>query len=354
MKRALGAVALCALFGMLAMIGLAVSSKALVRRPGSFLRVLPPHPAVQRGTMDIKYNSYYIAGVSKSRVYLGNYKAPLHILVINKALTDSQQYRIIIPDVERVRYWSLRVRVDSPYFFLADGTVPRIYKGLIRTWYGYRVPNDSAYFLDFRPMGPTSFAIRSMSAETGEYELGKEMWATDSVVLRPDILEKQIDGKFCVDGTMAYDKDFSRLVYTYYYRNQFIVMDSNLNVISRGRTIDTVSKAKISVATMESGRVSTMSSPPLLVNRRCRVDGKWLFVNSNLVARNESVSDFDKLSVIDVYGLDSVKYEFSFYLSHFTYAKVGDFFVCDGKLFAIFDHFISSFDLQADYFNSKP
>lgn len=343
-------IAFCGVFAVLTIAGLAIVSKGLVQRQGSFLRVLPPHPAVQTGTRDIKYSSYYIAGVSNDRLYLGNYEAPLHMLVLNKALSDSQHVRIVIPEVKPDRFWSLKVRVDSPYFFLGDGTVPRVYRGYVENWRAFRVPYDSAYFVDFCQIGPASIAVRSLSSQTGEYELGKEMLVERDVVLHADILERQIDGKFCVDGAMDFDKGSSRLVYTYYYRNQYIVMDSSLNVIARGRTIDTVSKAKINVATMESGRISTMDSPPLLVNRNCRVDNKWLFINSNVAARNESPSDFNKVSVIDVYSLEGIQYEFSFYLSHFTHARVSDFIVSEGKLFAIFDHYISVYDLQPEFF----
>lgn len=350
MRRVLATLFFCGSFSVIFVIGLSVLSGALVRKPGNFLRILPPHPAIQRNDMDVKYDSYYIAGVANGSVYLGNYLAPLHLLVVNESLTDSQHVKISIPNVDKEKFWSVKVKVDSPFFFLADGARPIVYKGLVSSWQGSRVPFDSAYFIDYEPIGSSSFAIRSLSSKSNEYELGKEIAGTSDVWLDTSILEKQIDGKFCVDGMMDYDRKSSRLVYTYYYRNQFIVMDSSLKVTYRGHTIDTSRYAKISIATLESDGSQTMSAPPRFVNLKARVNGKWLFVNSNLMARNESRAEFDKVSVIDVYDLKEGEYRFSFYLSHYTHARVSDFDVYGGKLYALFDRFIVAFDLQERFF----
>ncbi len=45
------------------------------------------------------------------------------------------------------------------------------------------------------------------------------------------VLRKQVDGLLCTDGYLQYSKQFHQLVYTYRYRNQFICLDTNLNVV---------------------------------------------------------------------------------------------------------------------------
>jgi hypothetical protein len=335
---------------MLVVLVLSILSDTLIQRPSSFLRAFPPHPAIQETSYDIGFNSYYIAGVSENSLYLGNYTAPLHLLVFNSTLTDSQHVKISIPNIERETFWSVRVKIDSPYFYVADGARPRIYSGGINTWHGNRTPYDSAYFVDFVPINSRSFAIRSLSSESNEYVLGKESIRSPHVQLKPGLLEKQIDGQFCVDGMMHYDKKTSRLVYIYFYRNQFVVMDSSLNLKFRGRTIDTTRVAKIKIATISANHSKTMAAPPLLVNKLSCIYDKWLFINSDLMAKNESHKVFDKVSVIDVYNLATKQYAFSFYLSHYTHRKVKDFRVWNNKLFALFDHFVVVFDLLPKYF----
>jgi hypothetical protein len=164
-------------------------------------------------------------------------------------------------------------------------------------------------------------------------------------------LQKQVDGVFCTDGMMAYDKDLARLIYLYRYRNQYIVMDSNLSMTYRANTIDTTSVAKVKVATIASTHAHTMAAPPLMVNRQMAVHQQWLFVNSSLLARNEHTRALDQASVIDVYDLLSRKYQFSFYLYDYDRReKIRQFAIYGNRLIALFETHISSFDLHPQYF----
>jgi len=71
------------------------------------------------------------------------------------------------------KFWSSRVKVDSPNFYVADGAVPRIYKGNASNWTAERYPYDHEYFLDWVPMGVTLFAINSLDNRTGKRILGR-------------------------------------------------------------------------------------------------------------------------------------------------------------------------------------
>jgi len=151
---------------------------------------------------------------------------------------------------------------------------------------------------------------------TNESMLGKLTPDSLRAKFHPEILEKQIDGVFCVDGTMRFSKEIDRLVYTYRYRNQFIVMDTNLNVVARINTIDTTSKAKIKIATIKSTNSRTLASPPFVVNNQTSVYKQWLFVNSSLLALNDDPDTFNTTSIIDVYDIVNAKYLFSFYIGN--------------------------------------
>jgi hypothetical protein len=48
------------------------------------------------------------------------------------------------------------------------------------------------------------------------------------VSLNHELLEKQVDGVFDTDGQLLRDDITGELVYIYFYRNEFMVMDSNL------------------------------------------------------------------------------------------------------------------------------
>ena len=316
-----------------------------------FLRRFDPNVLSAADTLFLFYNSYYIAGSTERTVYLGNHTAALHALALNvDVLKDSTHIRLNVLGIEHYRFWSLRLKVDSPYFFLADGGVPVIFGGEIRNWRAKRHMFDSAFFADAAPIGFRSFVIRSVSSGTGGYELGKERDWDEHITLYPELLEKQVDGRFCVDGMMMIDAGGNRFVYLYYYRNQFVVTDTSLTLLYRGKTIDTVSRAKITVADIHSEQSRTINSPPLIVNKRGSMYKNWLFVNSALIANNETREIFLNSSVIDVYNLETGKYHFSFYIRDFEREKMQDFVVTGDRIVVLYDEYIMVYKLALDSF----
>ena len=341
---------------VLAVIALFLLSSNLTEKHNSFLRLFPPHPIFERDTFNIKYNSYYIAGASDQTIYLGNHVAPLHVLVLTSDFSDTVQQSIHVISAVDIKFRSLSLKVDSPYFYLSDGTVPAIFKGRVDDWRAHRITGfDSAYFTDLVPASSSSFFLRSLSSVTDQYILGKEsLYKGESkLTFKQDLLQKQIDGKFCVDGSMAYNQELNRLVYTYYYRNQFLVMDSNLNLLYEGRTIDTVSRARLKIASVSQGQKLVMAEPPLMVNKRSSTSGNWLLVHSNLLARNEDIETFRNASVIDVYSLNDSQYQFSFYIHDFAGEKMKFFYIKGDRLVVLFERHIMLFGITPKYLDMK-
>src|SRR5690606_28851791 len=107
---------------------------------------------------------------------------------------------------------------------------------------------DKIYFSLLQPIKDDSFVFRSQRASTGEHVLGK-LKVTDSTTfeLYDHALQKQIDGVFDTDGQLITDEKTQQGIYTYYYRNQYLVYKSQNNQFTPGKTIDTTSLAKIQV-----------------------------------------------------------------------------------------------------------
>src|SRR5258706_10326920 len=143
-------------------------SGVLKDKHNSFLRLFPSHPVLEGNSYDLKVNSYYLAGGTPRHVYLGNYNAPLHILVINTLLTDTQRAVLNVKGIMDVKFWSVRVQVDSPNFYVADGAVPRIYKGSVSSWHADRFKFDNEFFLDMVPMNANSLAVKYLTKQTSE------------------------------------------------------------------------------------------------------------------------------------------------------------------------------------------
>lgn len=328
-----------------------VISGVFKNQPQSFLREYPPHPIREREKLDLKVNSYYLAGSTENTLYLGSYSGPLHLIKINvNQLSDTVHVTLKLPEVRNQKFWTARVYVDSPAFFLYDGVVPALFRGTTEGWTGQSLNIDSIYFREIVPLTGSSFAIKALNGNLSENVLGKVSLWSPYLRIRKDILQKQLDGIFCTDGMLRYNRSVNRLVYLYYYRNGFMIMDTSLNVIKRGHTLDTITRARIKVARIESENSWTLASPPYVVNRASRLFGKWLMVNSNLLARNENQKAFDQGAAIDVYDIESGRYKSSFYIYHLDNERMNDFILCGNKLIAIYDTKIASFDIETKFF----
>lgn len=314
----------------------------------NFSRQYPTPPLELLAETDIKYNSYYIAGATESHTYLGNAAAPSHLLVVDKMLTDTQHVRLKIKSTKNFKYRSIKVNVDSPYFYLTDGSLPATLRGTLNDWEASRFKDEKAYFSTFLPINKSSFALTMVSSKSNENILAKATTYPPYIQLAPSILEKQVDGIFCTEGLLHYSKELDYLVYLYRYRNQFICMDTSFNVIYRGNTIDSISVAQIEVAEIKSDNSKTLAKSPLVVNKQSRVSGNWLFVNSNLLAKNDHPKTFEESSIIDVYDLKDGIYKFSFKLYHYQGGKMGDFKVIGNRLVVLHDHFMRVYRIKKE------
>jgi hypothetical protein len=237
-----------------------------------------------------------------------------------------------------------KIEADSPFVYLEDGTDGNLFTaklGRLNEAAIFKTPpytaavNVNEYSWVFRCIGNNEENI-----------LVKQSLDQKIIVSNTNLHQKQVEGLFSTDGMLLRIPNTSNLVYLYYYRNQFFCADSNLKLLYRGKTIDTVSHASITIAHIESTGVSTFSSPPLVVNKNCSVNEQYLFVNSALSANNESHSVLNDFSIIDVYELKDGRYKFSFYLPNFRDKKASSFKVINNKLITICDHFIMTYNFN--------
>lgn len=311
-------------------------------RKFAFTKVVQP-----KNVLDLGVNSYYISGSTASKIYLSNYTSPFHMVTTNLALTDSQRVALKIVGLDSVPgLQKFRTVVDSPYVFISHGVLPGIFRARINDWKATRLMVDEPYFSDLLPVDSSSVALRVLSIQNNQFELGRATAEAPHFTLDSTLLEKQIDGVFCVDGEMHFSHQLNKLVYLYYYRNQFIVTDPDLRVAYRGNTIDTFRIARIKVGNVASQQQRLLAAPPMRTNGISCVSGKYLFLQSNLLALNEDVQEFTGGYVIDVYDLTDGGYVYSFHIARYNKKRLSDFQVIDQQLFALFDKYLVSYDLK--------
>lgn len=333
----------CFVISILIVVALTCYANWKLSVANGFVRALPSHVSSPSNFKDLKLNSFYLAGIDGRVLYLGNYTAPNKYWVTDHDLRELKEVKMPWPDTVKV-FPGASLVIDSPNIYLLDPNKALVLSGRLGTQ-KYSHQSKVYPFTAFSPTDKGSFVLRGVDNYNMNVLL-KEDASPESRKFKKDILQKQIDGIFSTDGMLLKVPAAKKFVYVYYYRNQFLSFDEDLNLIYRKNTIDTNSIAKIKVERLETEKSVTMSAPPLIVNKLSCVSEKYLFVNSPLVANNESRKILDKASIIDVYELATGKYRLSFYLPDFGQKKVKDFRVFGNKLFAIYDHFVYSYNLK--------
>src|SRR5690606_3253437 len=118
--------------------------------------------------------------------------------------------------------------------------------------------NNNVLISQTEVISPTNFMFRGIDQINNQNIIGKiDLEKQDNITISNQLIQKQKDGIFDTDGMLRYNSDKNQIIYTYYYRNEFITADSNLNLDYQGRTIDTVKNAVIKIASTNSGQVRT-------------------------------------------------------------------------------------------------
>lgn len=319
-------------------------SEDIIQHRNNFVRRLPEQIDKTHDT-DLKFNSYYFAGAANGRIYLGNVTMPLLLTEIDTLLKTKKEITVSIDDM-KLPFRSVQIQVQHKYFYITDGTVPAVFRGKTGNWKATRQPIKMKQFANQVYIDSVSVAYRTRK-ENSEAVLGFTGFGNDTnSFLNPALLQKQIDGIFDTDGLLMFDEVANKAVYLYYYRNQFIVTDPKLNLISRGKTIDTVSKAHIKVATNTDRNEMKLSAPPLTVNKNACLHKGLLFVNSTLIGKFEDAKMWKQTSMIDVYDYKNNAYIQSFYVYHIDGKRLSRFLVYGNNFYGLVGTHIVSYRLN--------
>ena len=325
-------------------------SEHQMHRNNAFIRRYPHHPITKKYDLFLKYNSYYIAGYENDILYLGNTTAPLHLLEIHLKTMDTVHIQIQLEKNE-FPFQSVSIQLFSPYFFVMDGTVPCIFKGRIGDWQASLWMKNEAYFSRAIPVDSNKIYIRATNSKTNEFTLGLlEKSDPFKTTLKPDLLEKQLDGIFDVDGLLLASENSNTLGYIYFYRNQFLIMNSSLELLHKEETIDTVRTAQIQLSKKNKKGEIKMKTPPLIVNKTAALYKNMMMIHSNRLGKYEEKHMFNQAAIIDSYNWKDQTYEFSFYIYKVHQKTLKEFNVYDNYLVALIGDMLSVYQLKTSYF----
>lgn len=328
-----------------------IFSEKEIHRNNAFVRRYPQHPVTEMAGIPLKYNSYYIAGFSKGKIFLGNKTAPLQLLSFDKNLQHAQTIPIVITDNKKYPFESVQVIVKNAEFFIYDGSIPILYKGNTNDWKAKTVYKGHDVFSLLIPTTPNNFVIRANKESTGENILATyNLDHNGKVKYYQNILKKKIDGVFDTDGKLLYNEKLKKVIYSYYYRNTFTYSNSDLQQTQLRKTIDTMSMAPLDFAYLKDKKEKKFAKEPILVQKFATTSGKYLFVKSARLGKYESEKMLKDASIIDVYDLEKNTYEFSFYLYNYKNEEINSFAVYGNKLFGLTSKSLIKCELKPKYF----
>ena len=278
-----------------------------------FVRSIQMNAVAAAGSCMLDNDTYYIAGLTKDHIFLCNYANPEDLLGLDYTRLHKKRLHLFIPQQIKIAWRMLKCALLNDQIVAYEGQVPNIFEGKLQDRLLNRLPVEGPRFDVLSPLSAGSYALRQYDPATGFLTLSKKS-VVSGRQSAPLSLGNQQDGVFSVDGYLGYDASAAQVVYTFSYRNQFICLDTNMQVISRCRTIDTFAHAVLRIDTIASKNKTMLSAPPLLVNKRCSVDHNVLFIHSALMADNEKGASFEQAPVIDMYTVPCGQYKGSFYL----------------------------------------
>jgi hypothetical protein len=334
------------LLSIVVIVVLFIISEESIHNKNPFIRRFPQHPVMFERSMDLKFNSYYFAGFSNNRIYLGNYTTPLKILSMDSRLQDRTTIKVVF-DSKKLRFTMVKIKISDPDFYLMDGTVPVLFSGKTMDWKINKDFKGLPYFTLAEPVDSATVMIRAGNGKDGSHTLGvyKEN-KSPATRYNSKLLQTQIDGIFDTDGMLLFSNKLNKMVYVYYYRNEFIVAGTDVALVYRGHTIDTITKAKIKVAYLKNSTIRKMSAPPLIVNAHAAISGNLLFINSKIQGQFEDEKIWKRTFIIDVYDLKKKSYLMSFSVDKIENKKLLSFFVTDEHLYALMENELVVYKLR--------
>lgn len=334
MKRRLFILTGLALCCSVCMVLLFLTSDHIIKEDNNFIRRFPQHPIAEVGSYNLKVNSYYFAGYDNGKLFLGNSTAPFLITSIKDILNDKRQMYIQAANVNGL-FTAPKIKVKGSFYYLFDGTVPVIYRGLLGSSSGKSISENEAYFNEMLVLDSTRFAVRTIASYPKHFVLGLiNTKLTPHFMLRDGLIDKKVQSLFESDGRLILDPISHQIIYIYSYRNKFEVMDSLLNHRNQFHTVDTTSVVKLKVKTLKNGNKRLLTPPPK-VNKLAFAYNGVLFIESGIIGKYESNEAWKKASVIDMYDTTHQFYLGSFYIYRHGDEHLSDFLISGKSLFTI-------------------
>lgn len=146
------------------------SSEHIIKRDNNFTRRFLQYPVVEDKSLPLDNDHYYFAGEDSDHLYLGSNQYPQILTAISKDLETKSTIKIT-PDNLNYPFKSIKIIVQSPYYYFTDGTVPIIFRGKLGNPNAKQISYEDAFFSQIVVRDSSNFILRTFDRTTKDLTL---------------------------------------------------------------------------------------------------------------------------------------------------------------------------------------
>lgn len=332
------------LVGILFMIGLFQKSRFEKSYNNSFIREFLPHHSNQLSKLNLKQEGFTISGFDSCFVYLSHPSAPLYLLQYDYHTNKIDTLHLKIKKKE-LPYKRLITQVDYPTYVIGDGSIGILQIGQLNAKPTLLTYYQNIYYNSYALGNNHHIGFVAAEPQTRSNILGViyPSEKTETIKLNKTSLKNQINGTFDTDGLLIWNKENNHFLYSYYYRNEVIVLDTMMNELYHLNSIDTITTAQIDMAYYAKTDQYKIGPRTIRVHEYSATYGDKLYIYSRRFGKYEE--EISGTSIIDVYDYPSKSYLYSFYLYHLPQEKLRNFRVFKNHIVAVVDKELYFYEL---------
>lgn len=299
------------------------------QKQGSFIRHFThKYPTVSK-RISLPPGYYYFAGKDRSRIWLGNEKAPNHLFSVSRdGEIHTNSLNSVQKDNAKIERGQLAY-IGYPYYIMVNGAKKQIRFGHVAYSSEMGVATTPFSFDIASPAGDSTFLLRINTADG--FQLA--YYTPGQSLVKTSHLTTQGLSQLSRDGMILFDEREKLSAYVYYYRNLFIVFDRYRTASIN--TIDTVSFSLANVGEADVGGKRMKNTSTIAFNYRADISNRNMYIISKARSSLQSPVDRDSV-VIDMYSVTDSKYVSSFTIpKHFKGKPIQDFRVLYPYMFIL-------------------
>lgn len=287
---------------------------------------------------------FYFAGIDRSKLYLKNLDVATVVYSVDFSLTTLRKDNLGLKSEINIKNKTVNIGVVDTAAYVTgsqSGTLTIIPKtgGAVHHFKNPDLWLDQTTLLSGDAMVGRAVTL---SGDRLQMKLIRFNYRKNQIE-KEHPLKEQASGIFSTDGILQGDERGKSLFYMFFYKGEFLALDTNLSVRYSAKTIDTITRAAANLATLnqeskgKKETIVTQANPPRVLNRSYTVHENQIYILSTLKSDNETSSVFRKNQVIDVYRGENGKYSYSFYIPKYERKKLREIRISGNTIFALFD-----------------